>query len=183
MKFTPTAIDGVLVVSPTPSHDERGFFARTFSQDLFAEHGLATHFPQASISFNAIAGTLRGLHLQVGEHAEDKLVRCTSGAVFDVAVDLRADSPTRLAWVGVELTAQNRCALHIPRGCAHGFVSLEPNAELLYLISAPHHPPAARGVRYDDPALAIEWPDVGRLIVSERDKTWPPLTDTTATSW
>lgn len=183
MKFTPTAIEGVLVVTPTAVHDERGFFARTYSEDLFAEHGLATHFPQASISFNAKAGTLRGLHLQIGLHAEDKLVRCTAGAVFDVAVDLRTGSPTRLRWVGVELTARNRRAVHIPKGCAHGYVSLEPDTELLYLISATHHPPAARGVRYDDPALAIEWPDVGTLTVSERDQTWPLLTDETTPSW
>ncbi|MHB1330278.1 MAG: dTDP-4-dehydrorhamnose 3,5-epimerase family protein, partial [Gemmatimonadales bacterium] len=147
MRVAPTGIEGVVVVTPTLVRDERGFFARTFSDATFAEHGLARQFPQSSISFNANAGTLRGLHLQIAEHAEDKLVRCTSGAVFDVAVDLRAGSPTRLSWVGVELTAQNRSAVYIPKGCAHGFVSLEPNTELLYLISTPHQPSAARGLR------------------------------------
>jgi dTDP-4-dehydrorhamnose 3,5-epimerase len=175
MRFGETPIAGAWVVDVEPSSDERGLFARTFDADLFAERGLSSSFPQCSTSFNHRAGTLRGLHYQAEPHAECKLVRCTAGAVFDVMVDLRPGSPTNARWYGLELSAADRRAVYVPRGVAHGFQTLVDGSELLYLIDTPYEPAAARGVRWDDPAVGIEWPEPpgGERVISERDRAFP----------
>jgi dTDP-4-dehydrorhamnose 3,5-epimerase len=175
--FTETGLPGAWLVEPEPIADERGFFARTFDADAFAERGMRAAFPQCSVSYNARAGTLRGLHFQAAPHAEAKLVRCTAGAIFDVIVDLREGSPTRGRWTGVELSAENRRALYVPEGFAHGFQTLADASEVLYQISAPYVPDAARGVRWDDTAFGITWPPAGARVMSERDRAyadWSP---------
>lgn len=175
MRFHETPVAGALVVESEPIEDERGYFARTFSSEEFAAHGLDERVDQCSTSFNARAGTLRGLHYQAAPHGEAKLVRCTRGAIYDVAVDLRSDSSSYMSWVGVELSADNGRALFVPDGCAHGFQTLVDASEVLYQISTPYVPTAARGVRWDDPAFRIEWPlapPEGR-IMSSRDARYP----------
>jgi dTDP-4-dehydrorhamnose 3,5-epimerase len=154
--------------------DERGFFARTFCRDEFAAHGLDPRVAQCSVSYNRHAGTLRGLHYQVAPHEEAKLVRCVHGRVHDVIVDLRRDSPSHHRWYSVTLDAAQRQALYVPAGFAHGFLTLTEDAELLYQMTVSFHADAARGIRWDDPVLAIEWPSVP-AIVSERDRTHPLL--------
>jgi dTDP-4-dehydrorhamnose 3,5-epimerase len=173
VRFSETPVVGALLVEPDLIQDERGFFARTFSSEEFAERGLDARVDQCSISFNTRAGTLRGLHYQEAPHGEAKLVRCTRGAIYDVALDLRPDSPTYLRWAAAELSADNGRALFIPEGCAHGFQSLLDATEVLYQISTPYVPSAARGVRWDDPAFGIEWPPAERRLISERDRSWP----------
>lgn len=172
MNFDPTPIEGAWIVEPELHEDERGFFARTWDAGAFADRGLRDRLVQCSVSFNRARGTLRGLHFQVAPHEEAKLVRCTAGALFDVAVDLRPASPSYLGWYGVELSAQNRRALYIPEGCAHGFLTLADSTEVLYQISEFFQAMAARGVRYDDPAFGIEWPGEV-LVMHERDRTYP----------
>ena len=174
MIFREQRIAGVYELVPEPAADERGFFARTYARDEFAERGIAFTVEQASVSYNPRRGTLRGMHLQLPPHEEAKLVRCLAGAVYDVVVDLRAGSPTRLRWCAVELTSARRNALYIPNGLAHGFVTLEDGCELEYLISAAYVPSAATGVRWDDPALGIEWP-LQPAVISERDASYPNL--------
>ena len=177
MTFEPTAVAGAVVVVPEPVEDERGLFARTVDRDAFAAHGLPTDWVQCSTSYSRNAGTLRGMHLQVRPHEEAKLVRCVRGAVYDVAVDLRPESASFRAWAGVELTAENRRALHVPRGCAHGFLTLTDGSEVLYMMDAPYVPEAARGVRWDDPAFGIDWPAaVAPRLIAERDATYPDWT-------
>ena len=169
-----TPLPGAFVVDIEPARDERGFFARTFDIKTFAEHGLATVVDQVSVSHNARAGTLRGMHYQAAPHGEEKLVRCVGGAIHDVIVDLREDSPTFRQWFGLDLDAESHRALYIPKGMAHGFQTLTDDAEVLYLISTPYVPEAGRGVRWDDPAFAIRWPDPhGERVISERDRTYP----------
>ena len=171
MIFRETTIEGVAVVEPELHEDERGFFARTWDADEFAEHGLSGRLVQTSISFNRMRGTLRGLHYQAAPYEEAKLVRCTAGAIFDVAVDLRPGSPTLREWIGAELSAENRHALHVPEGCAHGFLTLVDDSEVSYLMSAVHVAEAACGVRFDDPAFGIAWP--GEIVViNERDRSY-----------
>ena len=157
--------------------DERGSFSRLFCADTFLGQGLCTNYPQWSVSLNKSRGTLRGLHFQAPPHEETKLVSCTRGSVFDVAVDLRPGSPSRGRWVSVELSADNGSALYIPAGFAHGFQTLTDDAEVRYHISERYHPEAARGVRWDDPDLAIVWPTTGRRVISDRDQTLPRLRD------
>jgi dTDP-4-dehydrorhamnose 3,5-epimerase len=171
MRFSETELAGVLVVEPEPISDERGFFARTWCQQTWQERGLDPRLVQCNISYNEHAGTLRGMHYQAEPHGEVKLVRCTSGAIYDVALDLRADSPTYLRWVAVELSAANRRALYIPEGVAHGFQTLVAGSEVFYQMSAFYHGPSARGVRWNDPAFGIEWPAAERII-SERDRQY-----------
>ncbi len=166
MKFTETPIPGVVVVDIEPLEDERGFFARSFCAEEFAARGLTDSFVQTNIAFNELRGTLRGLHYQAAP--EPKLVRCTRGALFDVAVDLRPDSPGYGCWTGHELSADNRRALYIPEGCAHGLLTLEDETEVSYLMGAAYDPACARGVRWNDPAFAIDWP-FAPLVISERD--------------
>lgn len=172
MKFTPTALAGAWIVDVEPAADERGFFARTWCRREFAEHGIDCDFVQTSVSYNRLAGTLRGLHYQRPPHDETKLVRCIRGALYDVIVDIRPDSGTRGHWLGVELSAENRRALLVPEGFAHGFVTLADETEVAYQISAYYTPGHAAGLRYDDPALAIDWP-VEIRVIADKDRRWP----------
>jgi len=173
MIFTETPLAGTWVVEPERVQDERGFFARTFDADEFARRGMRTAFPQCSVSFNARAGTLRGMHYQAAPHEEAKLVRCTAGAVYDVVVDLRPGSPTRMRWFGVELSAGNHRALYVPEGFAHGFQTLVDGSEVFYQISARYHAASGRGVRWDDPAFGIRWPSAEVRVISDRDGAYP----------
>jgi dTDP-4-dehydrorhamnose 3,5-epimerase len=175
VRFSEVGLPGAYQVEIEGHEDERGFFARTFCEVEFAAHGLATRYPQCNLSYNRKAGTLRGMHYQAAPHREAKLVRCVSGAIYDVIVDLRAESLTRLRWVGVELDAQARTALYVPEGFAHGFLTLQKDSEVFYQMGAVHVPEAARGFRWDDPAFGIEWPFPPRTI-SERDRTYRDFT-------
>lgn len=172
MRFVETPLAGAFAIEAEPHADERGSFARTFCVRDFAERGLATGFAQCSTSFNRRAGTLRGMHWQLAPHAEAKLVRCTAGAVFDAIVDLRPDSPTLGRWFGCELSAGSRRMLYVPEGFAHGFQALRDESEVFYQISAPYAPEAARGFRFDDPAVGIRWP-LPPSVVSKRDRELP----------
>ena len=164
MRFVSTSLAGVMILEPERHEDARGYFARTWCADELAAHGLDPSLSQCSVSFNQRWGTLRGLHYQVPPHAEVKLVRCLRGALFDVAVDLRPDSPTFRRHVGTELNPENGRALYIPRGFAHGFYTLTDSTEVEYFIGTPYHPASARGVRYDDPFLAVSWPGPVEVI-------------------
>jgi dTDP-4-dehydrorhamnose 3,5-epimerase len=172
LKFQETKLPGVLEIHLEPKPDERGFFARSWCQREFERHGLNSKLVQCSISFNARKGTLRGVHYQVPPCAETKLVRCTRGAIYDVVVDLRPESPTFKNWIAVVLTAQNRRAVYVPEGCGHGFLTLEDETEVLYQISEFYSAEAARGVRWDDPAFQLVWPEEV-IVISERDRTYP----------
>lgn len=174
MRFSSVPVEGAWRVEPERHADERGFFARTWCTREFASQGLVASFVQTSVSFNEIAGTLRGMHYQAEPHAEAKLVRCTAGAIYDVVVDLRPGSPTYLAWHGETLTGANRLALYIPKGCAHGFITLEDASEVLYDISEFFEPNHARGVRWSDPTIGISWPREPARI-SSRDAAYPLL--------
>lgn len=174
MRFAHTGVDGVLVVDIEPIVDERGFFARAWCPAEFGAAGLHATWVQESVAYNVQHGTLRGLHFQRSPHAEVKLVRCTRGAVWDVAVDLRPRSTTFREAVGVELSADNHRSLYIPEGCAHGYLTLTDDVDMRYLMSYPYVPDAASGVRYDDPMLDVTWPGE-ILVVSEKDRSWPPL--------
>jgi dTDP-4-dehydrorhamnose 3,5-epimerase len=171
MIFHETALPDVYLLEPERKADDRGFFARIWEPAAFADRGLSTRVAQVSVSFNRKKGTLRGMHFQAAPMEEVKIVRCTRGAVFDVAVDLRPGSPTFTRWVGAELTAENGRALYIPEGFAHGFQTLVDDTELLYFISQDYSPDHARGVRWDDPAFRIEWP-VDTRTMNERDRCY-----------
>ena len=172
MIFRETKLKGAFIIEPERLEDERGLFARTFCEEEFKAHGLNSRVVQCNISFNKKKGTLRGMHYQVAPHEEAKLVRCTRGAIYDVIVDLRPDSPTFKQWVAVELTADNHRMLYIPEGFAHGFQTLEDNTEVFYQMSELYHPESARGVRWDDPVFGIEWPKIHHRIVSEIDQRY-----------
>ncbi|HEY0981916.1 MULTISPECIES: dTDP-4-dehydrorhamnose 3,5-epimerase [unclassified Schlesneria] len=172
MKFQETLIQGAYVIEPERLEDERGFFARTWCQQELEQQGLETGISQCNLSFNHRSGTLRGMHYQAAPHGETKIVRCTRGAIFDVIVDLRPDSPSYLRWFGIELTAENRLMLYIPPSIAHGFLTRADSTEVFYQMSVPFHPASARGVRWDDPALGIEWPQLP-AVISERDRLYP----------
>jgi len=172
MIFTPLRISGAFLIELERLSDERGFFARTFCEREFAAHGLCTRWPQTSVSFNTKNRTLRGMHYQIAPHEEVKLVRCTRGAVFDVIIDLRPNSPTWKQWCGVELSAENHQAIYIPTGCAHGFLTLADETELFYQIDTEYHAQSARGVRFDDRSFGIEWPH-SPLIVAQKDRDYP----------
>lgn len=174
MRFQESPLRGAYTIEMDRLEDERGFFARSFCGEEFAARGLPAAMPQSSVSFNARRGTLRGMHFQAEPHAEDKLVRCTAGAVYDVIVDLRPGSPTLRRWFGIELNAENHRSLFIPRGLAHGFITLCDDTEVLYMISVPYVPGFERGVRWDDPAIGISWP-LAPSIVSARDAAYPLL--------
>lgn len=174
MKFTETPLPGVWVIELERLGDERGWFARTFDREEFRSREMNPEVVQCNLSHNALKDTLRGMHFQAEPHGESKLVRCVGGAIFDVAVDLRRDSPSYCRWHGLELSAENGLALYIPAGLAHGFQTLADDSQVLYQMGYHHVPGAARGVRYDDPAFAIEWPEPeGERIVSERDASYP----------
>ena len=170
----PTPLSGAFIVDLERQQDERGFFARSFCSGELAANGLASAFSQCSVSFNAAKGTLRGLHFQISPHDEEKLVRCTAGRIFDVIVDIREDSVSYRRWYGSELTADNRRALYIPKGFAHGFLTLTHAAEVFYMMSVPFAPGFGRGLRWNDPALGIEWP-VEPAVISARDAAYPLL--------
>jgi dTDP-4-dehydrorhamnose 3,5-epimerase len=173
MIFHGTGLGGAFLIEPEPSCDERGLFARTWSQEEFANRGLIPHFDYCAASFNREAGTLRGLHYQT--EPEIKLVRCTRGRIFDVIVDLRPASPTYRRWFAAELDADNRRMIYAPAGFAHGFQTLEPASEVFYQIAANFRPELQRGIRWDDPTLAIAWPPAARRILSARDHALPTL--------
>lgn len=174
MIFTPTALDGVYVVDLEPRGDDRGFFARFYCAEEFADHGLVAPTEQGNVSFTATAGTVRGIHWQDGDAAEAKFFRCIAGAIYDVAVDVRPESPTYLQHVGVELSAANRRALYVPPGFGHAYQTLVPDTEALYLVSAPYAPEAERGLQPTDPRIGIDWP-VSISELSEKDRSWALL--------
>lgn len=172
MIFTETLIAGAVVIEPERIEDERGFFARAFCAREFEGHGLNPRVMQCNISFNRRTGTLRGLHFQRPPHTEAKLVCCTAGALYDVVVDLRPDSPTFCRHFAVELSARNRTMLYVADGVAHGFQTLQDDTQVFYQMSAPFCPDAAAGVRWNDPGFAIVWP-LEVSVISERDRTYP----------
>lgn len=172
MIFAETALAGVWLVTPELVEDMRGFFARAWCEQEFAAAGLHGRWVQFSFSFNKTRGTLRGLHYQRAPHQEIKLVRCTMGSLHDVVVDLRPQSPTFRQHVAVQLSAENRKMLYIPEGCAHGFQTLQDDTEMLYHMSEPYAPNHGAGVRWNDPAFGIAWPD-GNPILAERDRNFP----------
>jgi dTDP-4-dehydrorhamnose 3,5-epimerase len=176
MKFTPTPIQGPVIVDVDRLADDRGFFARSFCRDEFVAAGLEPAVAQCNVSYNRVAGTLRGLHFQTADAPEAKLVRCTRGAILDVIVDLRPDSATLGGHISVELTAENRRALYIPPLFAHAYQTLEDDTEVLYQVSQPYTPNTERGLRYDDPLLDISWPTEPSMI-SDKDRGWPLLAD------
>jgi dTDP-4-dehydrorhamnose 3,5-epimerase len=171
MRFSATTLKGVYTVEPQPHEDIRGLFARIFCAREFQDQGLTSAFVQCNTSWNVRKGTVRGMHYQLAPASEVKLVRCTSGALWDVIVDLRPDSPTYLQHFGVELTSTNRRALYIPQMFAHGFQTLEDGTEVFYQMSDFYAPELARGLRYNDPKLAIKWP-LAVVCVSEKDQAW-----------
>jgi dTDP-4-dehydrorhamnose 3,5-epimerase len=174
VRFHETSLPGVLLIEVERGLDERGFFARSYCEREFAAHGITARFPQCNVSSNNHAYTLRGMHYQAAPYGEIKLVRCTAGAIWDVVVDLRPGSPTRLRWYGVELSAEARNQLYIPAGCAHGFLTLCDATEVFYQMGTFYVAEAARGFRWDDPLVGIRWPAPPALI-SQRDRTYPDL--------
>ncbi len=172
MLFQEVKLPGVYEILLEPHADERGFFARAWCQSEFASHGLNSKLVQCNISVTSRKGTLRGMHYQVAPHAEAKLVRCTRGAIYDVVLDLRPQSPKYKEWIALRLAAGNHNMLYVPEGCAHGFQTLEDDVEVFYQMSESYHPESARGVRWDDPAFRIAWPAKVEVI-SERDGTYP----------
>jgi dTDP-4-dehydrorhamnose 3,5-epimerase len=172
MRFSQTPIAGVTLIELEPQHDERGSFARFLCRDEFASNGLPSKFVQGSISRNPQRGTLRGMHLQLGPDPEAKLVRCTQGRVHDVVVDLRTDSASYLRWAAFDLDAALGRAVFVPAGCAHGFLTLQPDSELMYLMTTRYDPAHQHGVRWNDPAFAIAWP-FAPVVIGERDRSFP----------
>lgn len=174
MIFTETEIPGVFVIGLDPQADERGFFARAFCAREFADHGLESDIAQMNLALSKQAGTTRGLHYQAASHPEAKFFRCIRGETFNAAVDMREGSPTFGCWTGVVLSAENHRALYIPPLCAAGYQTLTDDAEILYSASCSYAPEAERGVRYDDPAVGVEWP-LAPTVVSDKDTLWPLL--------
>jgi dTDP-4-dehydrorhamnose 3,5-epimerase len=175
MTITETPIPGAYRLQRAPSHDPRGSFARLLDLVELQQAGLPAAFVQVNLSQNHRRGTLRGLHAQTGPAAEDKLVACLRGAVFDVCVDLRPGSPTFGRYVGEELSEENGAALYVPKGCAHGYLSLTHNSQVLYFVTQVYTPGAEQGYRYNDPAFGIPWPFPGPYILSDKDAAWPLL--------
>lgn len=176
MRFTSLALTGAMVIEPEPASDERGQFARMFCARTFADHGLQTHFPQRSMSFNDRSGTLRGLHFQRAPHGETKIVRCTAGSIFDVIVDLRLASPTRGRHFSVVLSAANRTMLYVPPGFAHGFLTLADATEVHYEITPDFVAEASAGIAWNDPDLAIAWP-TAPVVIGDRDRALPQFSE------
>jgi dTDP-4-dehydrorhamnose 3,5-epimerase len=174
MRFIPTVLSGSYLIEPEPREDTRGAFLRSFCREEFQAHGLDFLTAQCNISENYVKGTLRGMHFQKTPFSEIKLVRCISGAVFDVIVDLRRDSATYLKWHGVELSAKNRLSLYVPKDFAHGYLALEDNSVVFYQVSEFYHPEVEGGIRWDDPAVEIVWP-FKPLVISEKDCGWKSL--------
>jgi len=172
MTFQETKLRGVFEIGFEPCYDDRGFFARSWCQKEFECHGLNPSVVQCNVSFNTHKGTLRGMHYQDAPYGEAKLVRCTRGSIYDVVIDLRPQSPTFKNWIAVVLSDEQRNMVYVPEGCAHGFLTLGDNTEVFYQMSEFYHPELSRGVRYDDPAFQIVWPEKIDVI-SERDRTHP----------
>jgi dTDP-4-dehydrorhamnose 3,5-epimerase len=172
MTFHETKIPGVFEIHIEPKRDDRGFFARVWCQKEFTDRGLDSHLVQCSVSYNTQKGTLRGMHYQVTPFQETKVVGCTRGAIYDVVLDLRPQSDTFRDWIGVALTAENRNMVYVPKGCAHGFLTLQDDTEVFYQISEFYDAESARGVRWDDPAFHIVWPQKVEVI-SQRDQSYP----------
>lgn len=172
MKFHETELKGAFIIEPEKRADDRGFFARSWCQKEFEQHGLVPRVVQANISNNKYKATLRGMHYQASPYEETKLVRCTRGAVYDVIIDVRPDSPTYRRWIGVELTASNYKMLYVPEGFAHGFQTLEDDTEVIYQVSQFYTPSAERGIRWNDPVFQIKWLTPVETI-SEKDANWP----------
>jgi len=172
MIFRETTLKGAFVIEMEKFEDKRGFFARAWCQKEVEANGLVSRVVQTNISFNKKRGTLRGMHYQVAPYEQIKLVRCTRGAIYDVVIDLRPDSPTFRKWTGVELTAENYTMLYVPENFAHGFQTLEDNTEVTYQVSQFYSPESERGVRYDDPVFQVEWP-LPVEVISEKDIAWP----------
>jgi len=171
MIFTETKLNGAYVIEIQKLEDIRGFFARVWCKNEFETHGLISHLTQTNISFSKKEGTLRGMHYQVEPNQESKLIRCTKGAIYDVIIDLRPNSPTYKKWLGVELTAENYNMLYVPEDFAHGFQTLEDDTEVVYQVSQFYSPQSERGVRYNDPAFGIRWP-IEVQVVTDKDKNW-----------
>lgn len=176
MKFTELPLPGAFLIDLEKREDERGFFARTFCLNEFKHHQLDANVVQINNSLSADKGTLRGMHYQLAPKAETKIVRCIKGSLFDVIVDLRKESPTFLKWFGAELSAENRRMMYVPKGFAHGFVTLEAHTEVFYLVSEFYAPDMERGIRYNDPAIGIEWP-VQPEVVSDKDLKHPDFNE------
>ncbi|MGB2717010.1 MAG: dTDP-4-dehydrorhamnose 3,5-epimerase [Vicinamibacterales bacterium] len=172
MEFSPTKLAGAFVVTMKPIEDERGYFGRGWCRDEFTQHGLNPNMTQLNVGFSHRKGTVRGMHYQLEPHQEAKLVRCTRGAIYDVIIDLRPGSPTRGQWVGVQLTGRNGLMLYAPEGFAHGYQTLADDVEIYYLTSSAYAPGSACGLRFDDPAIAIRWPEPV-TVVSQADRSWP----------
>jgi len=173
--FTETRLKGAYTIDIEPHEDARGFFARVWCKNEFAEQGLVSDLAQCNVAYNRRKGTLRGMHYLQAPHAEAKLIRCTKGAVYDVIIDLRPDSDSCRQWLALELSEDNHRALYVPEGFAHGYVTLRNDTELFYQMSQIYVPEADTGVRWNDPAFGIEWPDVGDMIIAEKDQLWPLL--------
>ncbi|MBI4294374.1 MAG: dTDP-4-dehydrorhamnose 3,5-epimerase [Betaproteobacteria bacterium] len=174
MRFVETGLPGAFLIEIDPLVDGRGLFARTYCEREFRDRGIGMRMVQCSTSFNARRNTVRGMHFQAEPFAEDKLVRCTRGAIYDVIVDMRQGSPTRLKWFAAELSQDNRRSIFLPKGFAHGFKTLTDHSEIFYQMSAFYEPAAGQGVRWNDPALNIDWPE-GEPLLSERDKNYPDI--------
>lgn len=172
MIFKEAKLKGAYIIGLEPLEDERGFFARSFCQKEFEEHGLNFSIVQCNFSYNKKKGTLRGMHYQIAPHQEAKLVCCPKGTIYDVIIDLRKDSPTLKQWIAVELTAENRRMLYIPEGFAHGFQTLRDDTGVFYQMSEFYHPESAKGVRWNDPAFGIVWPD-DIQVISHKDRQYP----------
>jgi len=174
MRFLPTPITGAWLVEPEARADARGSFARLWCRDTFAAHGLRADFVQSNASFNVQKGTLRGLHYQAAPHGETKLISCVRGRVFDVVVDMRPASPTYRRWFGAELTPDSRRMIYVPDECAHGYMTLEDASEVIYPVTTAYHPESERGLRWDDPAIGIEWHLIPS-VMSDKDREWALL--------
>jgi dTDP-4-dehydrorhamnose 3,5-epimerase len=175
MLFTETAVKGAYIIELEPITDDRGFFARSWCVKEFEKHHLNPTVVQINVGFSHKQGTLRGIHYQVAPYEEVKLVRCTMGAIYDIAVDLRPDSLSYKQWVGVELTAENRKMLYVPEGCGHGYQTLADNTEIQYQTSQFYDRESSRGARFDDPVFGIKWP-LPVQVISDADKNWPDYT-------
>jgi dTDP-4-dehydrorhamnose 3,5-epimerase len=176
MIFHETHLPGVFIIEPEIITDDRGFFACSWAASEFEQHGLNPALKQCNVSFNGRRGTVRGMHFQRQPHEEAKLTRCTRGAIYDVAIDMRPESPTRHQWLGAELTSDNHRMLYIPEGFAHGYQTLTDDTELFYQISEYYHPESTGGVRWDDPAFGIKWP-LPVTVIADRDANYPLIKD------
>jgi dTDP-4-dehydrorhamnose 3,5-epimerase len=173
MIFKETKLAGAFVLEIERFEDNRGFFALAWSRNEFARRGLESRLAECNVSFTKERGTLRGMHYQEAPHGQAKIVRCTKGSIYDVIIDLRAESPTFKQWVGIELTAGNRAILYVPENFAHGFQTLEDETEVFYQMSSPYVSESGRGVRWNDQAFDIDWPEPETVIISDRDRNYP----------